>query len=110
MFPASSPETVARKVRGNVPGVNVGIEPLARPARPGELLGFPDHVAGSPRTFVAEDGAVHASLTALVNELAPDEQGSFVGSQKHQFLARADKQMPIWITGILSTPIRIWAK
>jgi len=47
------------------------------------------------RGFVAKDGAIDALLSAVVDELAPDEHGIAISGPENNVLSRANELAPL---------------
>lgn len=67
--------------------------PFTRPAEISNGVSLSDKVAGTiaGRRFVSEDGAIDASLSAVVDEFAPDEHGVSVAGSENNVFSWPDK-------------------
>src|SRR5262245_31255257 len=72
--------------------------PAMRPEAISNCIRLANECGAAPAAFVAERGAVDAVLpfsgalvSAIVNELAPDEEGIAVERAEHDLFARADE-------------------
>jgi hypothetical protein len=67
--------------------------PQTRPAVISDRVSLSDKERREDRPFVAEDGAVDARLTAVVDEPAPYENSVCVSGSKGDDFARTDEQV-----------------
>lgn len=91
-IPASLDKAVAGVGTADPSRVHVGVEPLSGPSLPCKRHCFQDQIARALGAFIAEHGAVYASLVIAADELSPDEQGARIGGQQNHLLTRPNEQ------------------
>jgi hypothetical protein len=81
------------------------VEPLSAPAPPGDFHCLLDQHRAFDSALVAKDGAAHAALPAIVEELPPDKEGTGAGAQERELLAGANKEPSLPSIAVVSAGV-----